>query len=176
MANATTLWFPPSALDGLTSSLSNSLSNFHMAWVNLFLPSLGEYLTYTLQQFLVLRAIGVAICWLFEHAENKGWWQNYRIQPHRNLSKEYVAEEWDQFIGKKALVGFFVVVLPMYYVSWVIHKWMLGSDTVGIAVDPRDTELGWGLGLWWRIAAAIYIDDTVLFVMHVIIHKVRMES
>lgn len=38
---------------------------------------------------------------------------NFSIQPDRKLPKEYIADEWDKFIGKQAVVGFFLVVLPM---------------------------------------------------------------
>ncbi|KAI9011821.1 hypothetical protein DFJ74DRAFT_684735 [Hyaloraphidium curvatum] len=162
MANATS----PSSGPGL----ADRLSDFHMAFVNMLLPTFGEWLTYTLMQYILLKIIGVTICWTFEIAEEKGWWRQYRIQPHRNLSKEYIADEWDKFIGKQAVVGFFLVVLPMYWASYHVHRFLKGGE-IGVGVDPRDTELRWGWGLWWRIAAAIYIDDTVLFVMHVIIHK-----
>jgi hypothetical protein len=166
MANATTASMLSPVLDAFGHSLAVAFSDWHMAFVNLLLPTFGEFLTYTLMQYILLKIVGVSICWVFEYAENNGYWQQYRIQPDRKLSKEYIADEWDKFIGKQAVIGFFLVVLPMYWVSWKVHGFIKGSS-VGVGVDPLETELGWGWGLWWRIAAAVYIDDTVLFVMHV---------
>lgn len=76
MANSTV---PASGLAGLGTSVANTFSDLHMAFVNLLLPTFGEFLTYTLMQYILLKIIGVSICWTFEIAEERGWWKQYRL-------------------------------------------------------------------------------------------------